>query len=183
MRLFIAVNFSEDIKEELYNNIEDLRDEAKKGNFSPIENLHLTLAFIGELDKRNIETVKDAMIYAVSNFEYGPFEICLGNFGRFRGKRGGEYLYWRGLDESKELNILQRNLVRQLEYLNIPVDNKPFKPHITLARSCVLYDDFDEEYYCDGLFDESMTVESIELMQSEVINGRTVYTPIYSLNI
>ena len=183
MRLFIAINFNDDIKEELENNIEDLKDEAKRGNFSLIDNLHLTLAFIGELDKRNLQTVKDAMIYAVSNFEYGPFEILLGDFGRFKGRRGGEYLYWRGLAKSEELNVLQRSIVRQLAYLDIPVDEKPFKPHITLARSCVLYEDFDEEYYCDGLFDESMTVKSIELMQSEVINGRTVYTTIYSLKI
>ena len=73
MRLFIAINFNDDIKEELENNIEDLKDEAKRGNFSLIDNLHLTLAFIGELDKRNLQTVKDAMIYAVSNFEYGHF--------------------------------------------------------------------------------------------------------------
>lgn len=183
MRLFIAINFNDEIKEELENNIEDLKDEAKRGNFSLIDNLHLTLAFIGELDQRNLQTVKDAMIYAVSNFEYGPFEISLGEFGSFRGKRGGERLYWRGIDKSDELVTLQRSLVRQLEYLDIPVDDKPFKPHITLARSCVLYDDFDEEYYCDGLIDEQMTVNSIELMRSEIINGRTIYTPIYSLNI
>ena len=183
MRLFIAINFNDDIKEELENNIEDLRDEAKRGNFSLTDNLHLTLAFIGELDKRNLQTVKDAMIYAVSNFEYGPFEISLGDFGRFKGRRGGEYLYWRGLSDSKELKQLQRSLVKQLEYLDIPVDNKPFRPHITLARSCTLYEDFDEEYYRDGLFDEQMTVRPIELMQSEVINGRTVYTTIYSLDI
>lgn len=183
MRLFIAVNFDDNIKEELENNIEDLRDEAKRGNFSLTENLHLTLAFIGELDRRNLQTVKDAMIYAVSNFEYGPFEISLGDFGRFRGRRGGEYLYWRGIAKSEELNVLQRNIVRQLAYLDIPVDEKPFRPHITLARSCTLYADFDEDYYCDGLSDESMTVRSIELMQSEIINGRTVYTTIYSLDI
>ena len=58
MRLFIAINFNDDIKEELENNIEDLKDEAKRGNFSLIDNLHLTLAFIGELDKRNLQTVK-----------------------------------------------------------------------------------------------------------------------------
>ena len=58
MRLFIAINFNDDIKEELENNIEDLKDEAKRGNFSLIDNLHLTLAFIGELDKRNLQKGK-----------------------------------------------------------------------------------------------------------------------------
>ena len=181
MRLFIAINFDDNIREELYNNIEDLRDEAKKGSFSPVENLHLTLAFIGELDKRNVQTVKDAMIYAVANLG-DELEITLGDFGSFRGKNGGR-LYWRGIEETEALTELQKTLVRQLKYLGIPVDDKPFVPHITLARGCVLYDDFDLDYYLDGLYDETMKVSSIDLMESEVINGRRVYTPIYRLKV
>ena len=48
MRLFIAIQFNDEIIEALNELQEDLRDQGMEGHYSPLENLHLTLAFIGE---------------------------------------------------------------------------------------------------------------------------------------
>ncbi|MDR1042323.1 MAG: RNA 2',3'-cyclic phosphodiesterase, partial [Clostridiales Family XIII bacterium] len=51
MRLFIAINFSEEIKDALCETIADLRDASRRGRYTHRDNLHLTLAFIGESDR------------------------------------------------------------------------------------------------------------------------------------
>ena len=59
MRLFIAIQFNDEILEALNELQEDLRDQGMEGNYSPSENLHLTLAFIGECG--DPEEVMDAL--------------------------------------------------------------------------------------------------------------------------
>ncbi|MDY0140063.1 MAG: 2'-5' RNA ligase family protein, partial [Candidatus Izemoplasmatales bacterium] len=60
MRIFIALLFSEEIKVELYNTIDYLRD-LYDGNYTSFDNLHLTLHYIGEVDELLLEDVKTAI--------------------------------------------------------------------------------------------------------------------------
>ena len=53
MRLFIAINFSPSFKKAILSSAQQLRDRGVRGNFTREENLHLTLAFIGESDRVN----------------------------------------------------------------------------------------------------------------------------------
>ena len=50
MRLFIAIQLSDDIKKTLVASMHDLKKQGVEGNYVPAQNLHLTLAFIGECD-------------------------------------------------------------------------------------------------------------------------------------
>ena len=52
MRLFVAINLSENIKNALLKAQSDLKNQGFYGNFTRRENMHLTLAFIGETEKR-----------------------------------------------------------------------------------------------------------------------------------
>ncbi len=51
MRLFVAINFSKDVKNALLAAIDELKGQAVSGNFTSPDNLHLTLAFIGESER------------------------------------------------------------------------------------------------------------------------------------
>jgi len=61
MRLFIAQNFTPETKSRLLTLRDDLRAQSTRGNFSLPENLHLTLAFLGECDAQQTAAAKQAM--------------------------------------------------------------------------------------------------------------------------
>ena len=77
MRLFIAINLSDDMKAALLDLQNDLYDRGVSGRYTTEENLHLTLAFIGEYP--DAEPVLDAM----STVSFKPFELALDGMGRF----------------------------------------------------------------------------------------------------
>ena len=72
------------------------------------ENLHLTLAFLGECDEKQSAAAKAAM--EASSFE--PFPAFFERIGRF--KRDGGDIWWAGLQESKTLTGLQKDLTDRL---------------------------------------------------------------------
>ncbi len=201
MRLFIAINFTEDILEELEYNIEDLKAEAEKGSFTERENLHLTLAFLDEVEKESLPLVKECMIRALMNIETEPMILSLGGFGSFRRKGKKDRLYYREAVSSKGKKViknrngnkrvvetdrladLQSAIIRELDASGIYYDDKPFHPHITLARGCRTYPDFDEEWFEEGFENASMTVREISLMESVRHGSRTVYVPVYKLKL
>ena len=98
MRLFIAVNLSPEMKNALTDAQRTMYDRGVRGRFTPEENLHLTLAFIGEYPSA------DAVMDALSTVTFTPFEIRLDGVGRF-----GD-LWWAGLRESAALTAVVRRV-------------------------------------------------------------------------
>ena len=79
MRLFVAVKFSPEIEKSLTDLQDKMKENHITGNYTNCQNLHLTLAFIGEYNSPN------KVMKALSKVEFEPFEISLGetigNFG------------------------------------------------------------------------------------------------------
>ncbi len=122
MRLFVAILLSEEMKNALCRAQKDMQERNIRGSFSSEENLHLTLAFIGEYP--DAERVLDAL----RGVDFAPFALGLEGLGRF-----GE-LWWAGLEQSAALEALARRVRRALAEAGIPYDRKRFSPHITLLR-------------------------------------------------
>ena len=179
MRLFIAINFNVNIKRRLQEVIEGLRKESKRGSFSRTENLHLTLAFLGEIEGERVDNLKIIM----DEIEAEPFKLELSNLGAFNRKGSSESLYWCGIKDNKTLYNVQEKLSAMLKENDFYLDDKPFKPHITLARRCVLPRDFHLDNLNRLVQDDSMLVNEISLMKSERINGVLTYTEIYKKKI
>lgn len=97
MRLFIAINFNNDTLSQLFALRDELQSKSERGRFSLPENLHLTLAFLGECDGKQTAAVK-SVIDAVS---FEPFDISVDSVGRF--KRDSGDIWWAGLRESNHL--------------------------------------------------------------------------------
>ena len=129
MRLFIALNFSEPALAALVGAREELRRLAGgRGSYSPEANLHLTLAFLGEVEPERARLAAEAMRAAA-----GPgFELTLDRTGRFR--RDGGDIWWAGGPESPALLALQRRLTRGLLSRGFELEARRFSPHVTLAR-------------------------------------------------
>ena len=122
MRFFIAIRLSDDMRRALLAAQDALRKRGVRGNYTKPENLHLTLAFIGEYpDADGVLDVLDAV-------PLRPFELKLEGVGAF-----GD-LWWIGLEKSEALDGYVRALRHALAEAGIPFDGKRFSPHITLLR-------------------------------------------------
>ena len=166
MRLFIAIRFPENVLAELARIQREMKKQGVTGNFSRAENLHLTLAFLGEV--KAPREVGEAM----KAVEVPPLELTLGESGRFRG------LYWAGLEENQTLSSYTEALRAELKERGIWFDEKAFRPHITLVRRA--------RYEGEGpmpqvpVRKESFEVQKVSLMKSENIGGKLTYTEIYA---
>ena len=168
MRLFIAINFSNETRSRLLALRDELRGKSERGSFTAPENLHLTLAFLGECDNKQTAAVKSVL--SAVNFE--SFDITIDCIGRF--KRDGCDIWWAGVRENRAIADLQCNLTSGLCTHGFVLDNRKYSPHITLGREVVT----DAKPWQIEPFGEM--VGSIELMKSERINGKLIYTEIYT---
>ena len=171
MRLFIAINFNDDTRKQLLALRDELRSRSKRGNFSAPDNIHLTLAFLGECDTKQTAAVKTVM--DATTFE--PFLISIESVGRF--KRDGDDIWWAGVKESKPLIEVQRDLTNKLIEVGFTLDKRKYSPHITLGREVMT----DTEPWQFTSFGE--TVTSIELIKSERINGKLTYTAVHEVRV
>lgn len=172
MRLFIAINFNEEIKNQLCEAIHHLKEYAVQGSFTRCENLHLTLLFIGETARVN--EVKQAM----ETIKAQTFTLHIGGLGKFR--RDGGDIYWKGAEKTQELISVYQQLFDALAKIGFHLENREYKPHLTLGREVILQEDFDKNDFEKDTPPMSMQVEKISLMKSERINGKLTYTEIYA---
>lgn len=171
MRLFIAINFNNKIKDSLCDTIQRLKKHAVQGNFTRCENLHLTLAFIGETTR--VHTVKQT----IDQVSAQTFELSFSGLGKFR--RDGGDIYWIGVEKNIELSTINKQLCSGLLISGFPIENREFKPHLTLGRKVILDNSFDKNEFLKTILQMSMTVVKISLMKSERINGELTYTEIF----
>lgn len=122
MRLFIAIEFNEEILQALINLQSEWEVLGVRGNITPVENLHLTLAFIGEYGNPT------AVLEAMNSVPFSAFNVRLDGIGNFRD------LYWAGIAQNVPLANYVRRLRKALAEHDVPFDRKKFSPHITLVR-------------------------------------------------
>lgn len=138
-----------------------------KGRYTTRENMHLTLAFIGEYG--DPEQVADILNEIVLE----PVKLTLDGFGTF-----GD-LYWIGLKEDAGLNANVKRIRRTFSENNIPFDRKKFIPHITLVRKI----EYEKTLPADAPFPAVMEVEYITLMRSDRGRNGMIYTPVDEFTI
>ncbi len=149
MRLFIAICLNDALRGSLVEMQKQAESLGAGGKLTPRENMHLTLAFIGEYGRPG--DVLDVM----RSVTVDPFEIEICGAGHF-----GEIL-WAGVKCPDSLKKYVAALRKKLGDSGIPFDAKLFNPHITLARKIVKMP--------EGLMPQStkMTVKKISLMRSD----------------
>ena len=162
MRLFIAIQLSENLRDSARDVQTAFRRQQVRGNYTPVENLHLTLVFIGEYG--NPEDILDAM----ERVRFAPFTIRMDKFGCF-----GD-LWWTGFADSRALEDLVRNLRHALAEDGIPFDRKRFKAHCTVLRKAVYAK--GQQIAHRSIEPAEMQVDRICLMQSTRGKHGMIYT-------
>jgi 2'-5' RNA ligase len=167
MRLFVAVNIPEDIKEQ----ISEMQSRLKKAhcdvNWVECAKFHLTLKFLGEVEDKDILSISESVARSVSGF--GKFEVRVSGTGGFPSAERPKVI-WAGIREGKtELERLAANLENGLEKLGFIKEERPFSAHLTLGRvrSFKNIAALSEKLAAlENAGAGSFTVESVDLMQS-----------------
>ncbi len=164
MRLFIAIDLDDLIKKKLKDYQNTLRNCGVTGNYSPEQNLHLTLAFIGEYGD------PDAVLGAMEEVPFKGFCLETEGTGFFSDT------LWAGTVKNGKLDRLVRDLRRALSDADVPFDRKRFRPHITLVRRVAVPE--GKAAAIPQLQRMSMDVERISLFRSDRGRHGMVYTEI-----
>ena len=165
MRLFIAIMLSDEMKTSVINTLHDLKKLGVKGKYSSVQNLHLTLAFIGETKESR------GVMEAMQSVDFKPFRLTLSGLGSF-----GDVLY-AGVKGNQGLSRLAKDLRKALDEAGIGYDADEFKPHITLMRGVPAG---TAARVSAAAPTGEMMVKKISLMKSQEKDGKMVYTEIFS---
>jgi 2'-5' RNA ligase len=174
MRLFIALQLNEAMKDSLMAAEEALRDRCRSGNFSRRENLHLTLAFLGDYPPSALKNIQRIMEKSAAGAK--TFSLELSAMGRFR--RPGADLWWAGVQNQPALTALAETLCANLRAAGFPLEDRPFAAHLTIAR----------QVDAPGLRPENIplssaqqSVTAMSLMESSRVKGVLTYREIFSI--
>jgi 2'-5' RNA ligase len=123
-RLFVAIRPPEAVRDLLV----DAMDDGPELRWVNDDNLHLTLRFIGEVERPMAEDVA----VALASIRFPRFEIRLAGVGRFDHRNGGAI--WAGVEPRKAVAELAAKVDRACVQAGLAPERRAFHPHITLAR-------------------------------------------------
>jgi 2'-5' RNA ligase len=183
VRLFVAVEIGETLATGAAKLNEELERRATaaarraKVTWIPVDRMHLTIRFIGEVDDQKGSMVREALEEPLS---VAPFSLTLCGAGTFP-KSGTPRVVWLGVTEGREeLVRVEREITARLTPLDIPEEPRPYSPHLTLAR---VRDPagLKSTRLLDGLTDRRIGtthIETITLFHSKLSPKGPTYTPL-----
>ena len=125
VRLFVGLEIPDSMLAALY----EARGGVEEAHWQRDDQLHLTLAFIGDVSKNIMREVEDEL----ARVSFDPFDLSLAGVGMF-GKPGNPKALWAGVEQEKPLKHLHEKIHQALEPLELDLDYRKYKPHVTLAR-------------------------------------------------
>jgi len=123
-RLFVAIRPPEPIRDLLV----DAMEGGPELGWVSDDNLHLTLRFIGEVERPLANDIGDSLL----EIRFPAFEIRLAGMGRFDRRNGGAL--WAGVEPRKPVAELAAKVDRACVRAGLEPERRAFHPHVTLAR-------------------------------------------------
>lgn len=182
-RIFIAINLPEEIKKELFAYSEKWPELPAK--WTAKDNLHITLEFLGNLTDEEIGEVCMAVKDVVER--HNCFNLNINQILYGPPNKMPPRMVWAEGEKSKELSLLREDLEKSLmQKVSFVPEERSFAPHITLARISAW--EFkgiepEERPEINEKTELIFTVESIEVMESELHRGGPQYTILESHNL
>lgn len=137
---FLAIKLPKKVKEFLKEWIAANKPEFPFARWVHHEDFHITLAFLGFAEESMKQEVIDTMQQVLS--DEGLFTLTLDKIGTF-GPHKKPRIFWADVEQSEDLNRVQKKVHRQCIDIGFQLDKKPFRPHITLARKWRGEEDFE----------------------------------------
>lgn len=178
IRSFLAFELPVDIKRVIVEVCEDVKQLPLNVRWVKVDNIHLTIVFMGDVQERQIGPIQD--IVKDVCLGYGPFTIAIRGIGLF-GSKGNPRVLWIGLDgEIDRMAYFKDNLQEGLRPFGIKVEKRRFRPHLTLGRfrkggrAGIYLDDLLSKYH--DLTSPDCIVEELVLFKSDLKPSGAVYS-------
>lgn len=168
VRLFVGLEIPENQKTALI----EARGGVEGAHWQRDDQLHLTLAFIGDVPKRVMCEIEDEL----SRIALPPFDLQLKSVGLF-GKPKQPKTLWTGVADKAPLMHLHDKILIALERVGVEVDRRKYKPHVTLARfkrhAQARVGDWLTEH--ENLRTPAVPIEHFTLFSSQLTNDGSFY--------
>lgn len=169
-RLFVAIRPPEHVRELLL----DAMDERPEFRWEDEEQLHLTLRFVGEVERPIANDLADAL----GRVRGLPLELRIAGVGRFEQRNSGAL--WAGVEPKLEIAALAAKVERVCQSIGLEPEHRAFHPHITLARwkgrRTREVQDFLERR--SGLSSEPFKVDEFMLVESQLSRHGAHHQPV-----
>lgn len=160
MRLFLAIRLDKEMNKAITFVLHDLKAGGVTGKFTPSQNLHMTLTFIGETDK--LKEIKEAVAAVpVPTMRIAPDRLTL--YGN---------ILVAEMKGNQKLKEYVADVRSALDAAGIEYDRKKFRPHITLVRKA------GGSFKGVAFPRAVMTVSHVSLMKSVQRDGKIAYTEV-----
>lgn len=146
-----------------------------EGRFLPRENHHLTLAFLGDIGDREVIAAAEALDAACAE----SCAITLRSDGLGKFGRASDATLWLGIAANPALADLAARLRDELSARNVPFDDKPFKPHVTLARRARI----PKRDLPPLVFPRDDIASSVVLFKSTLERAGATYKPLHAAEL
>jgi len=130
VRLFVALEIPFAVRENLAALLESLRAVSSQTRWVRPENLHVTLKFMGEVPETKLAATRSVLAGVRSD---QPVTVDFRGLGFFPNEKRPR-VFWAGIEASPNLKTLAADIESVVEKLGIPREQRPFSPHLTLAR-------------------------------------------------
>jgi 2'-5' RNA ligase len=130
MRVFVALEIPSAVRENLAAMLQSLRAVSPQTRWVRPENLHVTLKFIGEVAAAKLTAIRSAL----SSVRSGQLITLDFRALDFFPNEKHPCVFWAGIKASPNLKTLAADIDMATEKLGIPLEKRPFSPHLTLAR-------------------------------------------------
>lgn len=178
IRCFISIEIDDIVKKDIECYIKKLTNDVifKEIKWVKTDNMHITLAFLGETPLDDINQISAVMELASNKFE--PFVINLKGAGFFPNVHHPK-VFWIGVEKTPLLYHLKEEIDAGLEKKGLKFDRKPFSPHLTLGR---IKTGLNSNRHVSRLpeFQASFLVENICLVKSELFKEGPIYSNIFT---
>lgn len=129
MRVFVALAPPDEAKTELEKALRPVYDGYPRLRWNRVEDWHITLAFLGELPATSVPLLRAPLADLASGRP--PLELALRGSGDFDGR-----VLWSGIDGDVDgLQELATEVRAVVKECGIPFEDRPLRPHLTLARA------------------------------------------------
>jgi RNA 2',3'-cyclic 3'-phosphodiesterase len=177
-RIFIAVKI--DPGDALLNMISDFRNTCRdeKIRWTESENFHITLAFLGDTAEEKIKVV-GKMLKRVCKGS-GAFDMVIKGAGVFKNIKDPRVI-WTGIEPSEKLNQLHESIKTGLKEAGISLEERNFRPHLTLGRIKSIQDSDSLKTLIAGYSNlelQRQSVNEVILFESILSNIGPVYKPL-----
>ncbi len=131
-RAFIAMPLPDTLHQQLELLVSELKHAGVSGvRWVPLTNIHLTLKFLGDITELQRKNLTERLTAIVQQFS--PINITIGGIGAFPNPRRARVV-WVGVQAPAQLARLQQLVENEAAEAGIPPEEKPFSPHLTIAR-------------------------------------------------